>query len=175
MTDVRHLLAPLAIESVHEQHRVNPKAFTYSMGTNRMQWVHAPGKLPVTCDCSSYVTMIYYMAGAPDPNGLNFDGQGYTGTLLSNKANRHINKADVLPGDLVVYGGGTGEHVAIITEVMPNGDLVSISMGQNGDPSYVWVNAPKGDRKAMAIDGRTPQTFLRCLTDRLRPPVAFHY
>ena len=32
--------------------------------------------LPLTTDCSGFVTICYYLAGAPDPNGLGYSGQG---------------------------------------------------------------------------------------------------
>ena len=38
--------------------------------------------LPLTTDCSGFVTLCYYLAGAPDPNGLGYSGEGWTGTLL---------------------------------------------------------------------------------------------
>ena len=169
MTDVRSLVVTTATSAV--PHRGQ---FTYSEGADRMAWLKAPGKLPVSCDCSSFATMVYYMAGAPDPNGLGYDGQGYTGTLLSNRSNVHVMAKDVLPGDLVVYGGGSGEHVAIVTQVT-NGDIMTVSMGQQGDPWWCWVNAPKhNDAKGLPVDGRTPQTFLRCLTNQVRPQIVWH-
>jgi len=55
----------------------------------------------------------------------------------------------VQPGDVIVYGPGTGWHTAIIVEA--GSDPLTVSMGQNGDPSYVRVSQ----------DGRLPQTYLR--------------
>ena len=40
--------------------------------------------LPLTTDCSGFVTVCYFLAGAPDPNGLDYSGEGWTGTLLRN-------------------------------------------------------------------------------------------
>lgn len=34
-------------------------------------------RLPMTTDCSGFVTLCYQLAGAPDPNGQRYDGQGY--------------------------------------------------------------------------------------------------
>ncbi|HVH52092.1 MAG TPA: hypothetical protein VM690_08090, partial [Gaiellaceae bacterium] len=39
-------------------------------------------RLPITTDCSGFVTLCYFLAGAPDPNGREYDGEGWTGTLL---------------------------------------------------------------------------------------------
>ena len=73
--------------------------------------LHQPHHLPLTTDCSGFATLCYKWAGAPDPNGNGYDGQGYTGTLLGHM--HHIPPGEVEPGDLVVFGGGTGHHVAI--------------------------------------------------------------
>lgn len=113
---------------------------------------------PVVTDCSGFVTLVCKLAGLPDPNGLNYNGRGYTGTLLSNKWNKKIPKAQAQAGDLVVYGPGTGWHVAMIVEGGPN--PLTVSMGQNGDPSYVHVNE----------DGRMPQTYLRLDRRQLLEP-----
>ncbi len=137
-------------------------SFTYSESADRMNSIGTkPGTLPVTCDCSAFVTLCYKWAGAKDPNGLAYNHTGYTGTELSHdqhialwiKNNKGVKIEEVRPGDLVVYGPGTGLHVALV--VHPgNGDPVTISMGKNGDPSVVRVSQ----------DGRLPQTYLRCNT-----------
>lgn len=141
------------------------KHFTYSEGDDRMSAIGTkPGTLPVTCDCSAFVTLCYYWGGAPDPCGLGYDHEGYTGSLLGHdnhiglitKNAKGIDKVDVLPGDLIVYGPGTGWHVAMI--VVAGIDPITVSMGEDGDPHFVKVSQ----------DGREPQTYLRCET-RLRP------
>jgi len=140
----------------------NANQIHYSQGGQRMEGVHHPFKLPLTADCSAWVTDCYNWAGAPDPNGMNYGGFGYTGTLLSH--GEHIVLSDVQYGDVVVYGGGTGEHTAIVIEVHNNTDVLTVSHGWEGDPSYVWVNAPRTvPRGAYGVDGRTPQIYLRFL------------
>ena len=68
--------------------------------------------LPLTTDCSGFVTLCYFLAGAPDPNGLGYNGQGWTGTLL-----RHLHPtAAPLPGDVVVWGAYPGRHCALVLE-----------------------------------------------------------
>jgi hypothetical protein len=79
---------------------------------------HVLPHLPLTTDCSGWVTLCYQYAGAADPNGLSYDGQGYTGTLL--KHMKHISIGKVQLGDLVVYGcksNPNGHHVAAIIAV----------------------------------------------------------
>lgn len=61
-------------------------------------------------DCSSISTGYYYIAGLPDPNGLHYNGQGYTGTLAVH--GRWVSVPE--PGDLALYGWGFPyHHVAV--------------------------------------------------------------
>jgi cell wall-associated NlpC family hydrolase len=62
----------------------------------------------VRSDCSQWVTAMYHSAGVSDPNGNGYKG-GYTGTLSSH--GKHISRAQLKPGDLVLYGPGTHHHV----------------------------------------------------------------
>lgn len=43
----------------------------------RPMLLRRPPQVPGEWDCSAYVTSCYYAAGAPDPNGQDFDGEGY--------------------------------------------------------------------------------------------------
>lgn len=150
----------------------NPHHWVYSEGSNRMnaigQW---PLKFPITIDCSATATLLCWLAGFEDPNGLKFDHEGYTGTLLSHEEHlalwiknaQGIKVEEVVPGDHVVYGPGTGLHIATIVEVNGN-DILTVSMGENGDPSYCWVNTPSSNPHHYPVDGRTPQTYLRTNT-----------
>lgn len=85
-------------------------------------------KLPVTTDCSGFATMCCYQAGAPDPNGLAYNGQGYTGTMLNHL--KKIPLAAAQPGDLIVYGAaaGHGHHVVVIVEAGPDPLVASHGM-----------------------------------------------
>ena len=132
---------------------------TYSEGSQRMSCIGRPFTVPYVSDCSAFVTVCYNWAGAPDPNHLHYDGEGYTGTLLS--AGEHLalfringrgmTYEEVEPGDVVVFGPGTGVHTALVVS-KGNGDPVCISMGRQGDPSIVTVSQ-------MASLGE--QTYLR--------------
>lgn len=77
-------------------------------------------------DCSSYATLCYKAAGAPDPNGFGYNGYGYTGTL-----EQHGDRvAEPAPGDLAFYGRGTiSGHVAICI-----GDGLVASFGSEPGP-----------------------------------------
>jgi cell wall-associated NlpC family hydrolase len=76
--------------------------------------------VPAWEDCSSFATWCYWAAGAPDPNGLGYNGFGYTGTQIL--CGRET--AEPRPGDLCFYGPLRDRitHVAIY---VGNGRVVS--------------------------------------------------
>jgi hypothetical protein len=89
----------------------------------------------VTMDCSESVTLVCRLAGLRDPNGLNYDGAGFTGDMLANPKLEHYsdpNRAQT--GALWVVGGGTGEHVCMVRR--PGADPVLFSHGTEADPTY---------------------------------------
>src|SRR5438477_7070526 len=88
-------------------------------------------RLPLTTDCSGFVTLCYFLAGAPDPNGLEYDGAGWTGTLLRNMEHA----AEPRAGDVVVFGAYPGHHAAIVLE--PGDDPLLASHGQERGPVEV--------------------------------------
>lgn len=93
------------------------------------------GAVPREMDCSTFATLTYKAANEPDPNGLNYNGEGYTGTLWAHGTETN----NPQPGDLVFYGseheaGKTGVFVPVHVTVYIGGGQV-ISMGQEGDPS----------------------------------------
>lgn len=93
---------------------------------------------PSSLDCSSYVTWLFSISGAPtsglvgrlpDPNGFGYSPVGYTGTLARHGVRISANAA-LRVGDLVFYGGGYPySHVAIVVDAIRR--LVS-SHGQPG-------------------------------------------
>ena len=145
--------------------------FQYTQGANRMQDIGQwPLQYPITTDCSGFVTLCYYLAGAADPNGQSYNHTGYTGTLLAH--GKHINASLVQPGDVVVYGPGTGEHTAIVVSVN-KGDILTVSHGgpTGQSPIYCWVNPPRSTpAQHYPSDGRKPQTFLTFNTKVIRTP-----
>lgn len=98
-----------------------------------------PPAIPAAIDCSGFVTICYFAADAPDPNGRDYDGYGYTGTLMSH--GRDVTVGEVESGDLVFYGrtpshkaspafpAGSPTHVAVAL----GGGLVA-SHGSEGGP-----------------------------------------
>lgn len=108
----------------------------YTMGPSRMYGVRnhvRPPRIPYFEDCSSFATWCYWLAGAPDPNNLGYNGYGYTGTQIYNSHSKHVRSGFEKPGDLVFYGygfNGAPKHVAIY---IGNGKVVT--HGSERDPS----------------------------------------
>ena len=87
----------------------------------------------LTMDCSESVTLICHLAGLRDPNGLNYDGSGYTGTMLR-YLDHYSDPKDAGIGALWCVGGGTGEHVAMVRR--HGDDPLMFSHGTEADPTY---------------------------------------
>jgi len=90
-------------------------AIHYTQSSLRMQGVRnhiMPPHYPIWEDCSSWATWEYWVARASDPNGLGYNGQGYTGTLINHGTRVSLSQAKT--GDLVFYGweNGVPGHVA---------------------------------------------------------------
>lgn len=111
-----------------------------------------PFKLPLRTDCSGFATLCYEWAGGSDPNGLTFSGLGYTGSLLTGC--RHIAKAAVQAGDLVVWGPSPGHHVALVLE--PGDDPLLASHGQEKGPIAIRFSEETRHQPS-------PVTWLSCL------------
>jgi hypothetical protein len=146
MSDIREALPVWGNWAVENKHY-----FNYSEGSDRSEAIGIyPPKFPMTMDCSMFLTWLYFVAGGLcDPtNPAGFATHtGYTGTELGEGT--EIPLSEVKPGDAIVYGPGTGWHTAMIMEAGP--DPLTVSMGQQGDPSFVRVSQ----------DGRQPQRYLR--------------
>jgi cell wall-associated NlpC family hydrolase len=86
-------------------------------------------RLPLVTDCSGFATLAYRHADAPDPNGGNYQGVIYTGTLM-----KHGRQVKVpLPGDLIFYGDWPGHHVVVFLYEW-HGAWVCCSHGQEIGP-----------------------------------------
>jgi hypothetical protein len=71
-------------------------------------------------DCSGAITCLYKWCGISDPNGLGFSHEGYTGTMLAHLPH-YTDGRKARTGALVVFGPGTGEHVAMVIRPDPKG------------------------------------------------------
>lgn len=83
-------------------------------------------------DCSWMVTQVFYMAGLPDPNGLNYRGGiGNTSTLAAHGT--RVSKPTA--GDLAFYSNP--DHVAMISN---EAGTMDIGFGSSGGPRLLGVN-----------------------------------
>jgi len=93
----------------------------YTQDSRRMTDFAPPPNVPNWTDCSGFATWCYKTAGAPDPNGLGYNGYGFTGTML--KHGRNVSLSGPLrKADLIFYGRPVVTHVAIY---VGNGRVVS--------------------------------------------------
>lgn len=95
----------------------------------------------VSSDCSETVTWLCKMAGLQDPNGLSYNGQGFTGTLLSSLPH-YVDPADANVGALVVWSDPRhpqGNHVAMV--LTPGRDPWLFSHGSENGPKRVRLSA----------------------------------
>ena len=118
----------------------------------------------ITTDCSGLATCCYFRAGAPDPNGKGYDTSQtmFTGTMLDHLPHIPLSKAH--PGDLAVFGTGTGKHVVII--IGEGSDPTCISHGKQGDPEMAPLSNFAGLGPLTVLRG-VPRLFHR--KPRLKP------
>lgn len=108
-------------------------------------------QLPLVTDCSGFATLAYKFAGAPDPNGLDYNGTGYTGTQMNH--GRQVQNPK--PGDLIFYGEKPGHHVVIYLYEW-HGAWICCSHGQEIGPLRILQH-----REEVAQPGpRTIRTYL---------------
>lgn len=139
----------------------NEPAIHYTQALReRFAALHTPRVLPLGADCSSFYTMCCAWAGAPDPNGLGYNGTGYTGTLLDHLD--EIPVGDALRGDCIVYGPSNGDHVVVVVE--PGSNPLTVSHGQEAGPILV--------RHSVEVRAhRAPARALRLNVDVPAPPL----
>ena len=90
-------------------------------------------QLPVTTDCSGFVTLMAQWSGIDDPNGRGYNGEGYTGTLLEHLPAAGFGRTR--PGDIAVFGRFPGVHCAVLLEGGAQvADPAVASHGVPGDP-----------------------------------------
>jgi hypothetical protein len=87
-------------------------------------------QLPVTTDCSGSIIGANFAAGAPDPSGLRYNGQGYTGSFLTHLD--HVAAVSVRESDIVVFGAYPGLHAVAV--LSPGSDPEIFTHGHEGQP-----------------------------------------
>jgi len=123
--------------------------------------------LPSRGDCSAACAMIYFNADLDDPNGRDYDGAGYTGTLLGH--GREVPLDSLQPLDLVFYGFTTAARARPgFPEAAPTHVACAIgdakrdrifTFGHDPGPSFERVNYREG------FDGRPPRYARRYIDD----------
>lgn len=88
----------------------NREYMHYTQDSRRMTDMAPPPNVPNDTDCSGFSTWIYKSVGLPDPNGMGYNGYGYTGTQIENGHAVPLSALKVL--DLIFYGSPVG-HVAV--------------------------------------------------------------
>ena len=92
-----------------------------------------PPEKGFTTDCSGHATSAYYWCGWPDPNGNDYNGYGYTGTLVNNPK---YTGSSFQIGDLALYGTSTGNttHVTTCYAAGNNSTSKWVSHGSESGP-----------------------------------------
>lgn len=114
----------------------NRSKFVYDEGPGRSMMFHRkPGdaSTPIHADCSQFYASICHWVGVPVVTDTD-----YTGTLL--QKGKLVSLVNALPGDCVIWGGGTGEHAAMLSERAGH-DWWTIGFGHQGAPDRVLLSA----------------------------------
>ena len=102
-----------------------------------------------TADCSGFVTSAFFWADKHtrfrvyDPNGLNYNGYGYTGTLLAhNRSGRVPLDRKFFIGDMALYGPSLGDtrHVCICRKNGNADKAIWTSHGSEAAPYSVYLH-----------------------------------
>jgi peptidoglycan hydrolase-like protein with peptidoglycan-binding domain len=107
----------------------------YTQGALRMSGVTRkmyPPNYPHYADCSAHATWVYFVAGAPDPNGLGYNGYGYTGTQQRRGRSVRWQAAPILA--LAFYGRPIGHVGTVVKRGMV------VSHGSEIGPLLVAIN-----------------------------------
>ncbi len=145
----------------------NEPLLGYSQGPRRMELVKLTEqqiadafarKAVFEADCSGFATALCKLAGLADPNGRNYDGSGFTGTMLATLPH-YTDPAAANVGALVVFshpGVPTGDHVA--TVIGPGKDPWLCSHGSESGPKRIRLSTELAAQRA--AHGLSTATFL---------------
>lgn len=90
----------------------------------------APPRHPAHADCSGIATWAFFVSGWPDPNGLGYNGTGWTGTMQQH--GMRVTVAQAQRNDLVFYPDPW--HVGVCV-----GSGKVISFGHQGGPDLTPI------------------------------------
>jgi cell wall-associated NlpC family hydrolase len=134
---IRRKIAKAAHAGVVNRAQVH---YTREEGT-RMEGITAerrPPDYPRYADCSSFVIWCYWAAGAPDPNGTDYQG-GWSGSLL--RRGDEVKVANAAVGDIAFYGTSRSD-IGHVTVYVGNGRCVS--HGQEEGPKLYLLDYDRG-------------------------------
>lgn len=94
--------------------------------------------LPWWSDCSEFVTTIYKWAGAPDPNGWNYNGLGNTDSMFSH--GEFIPLSQAKPADVIIWGVRPTHHTAVIVDTSSHLNPILASHGQERGPVRISLS-----------------------------------
>jgi hypothetical protein len=145
-----------------QKQKDNPGTYEYSE-TRPMPESLFSGELPIRIDCSGFATLCCKAADLPDPNGLGYNGSGFTRTL---EAHGHAT-SNPQPGDLAFWSGP--DHVAVYI-----GGGKVIEMGGPGDPVELTVASESafhtsfvGYRSYTTTSASTAQSATKAASDNV--------
>lgn len=110
---------------------VNAEHFVYDEHARRSMMLGLrPGDLskPIHADCSQFYASCGHWSGVPG-----FTDTDWTGTLLE-KGHLLLDRTSWKPADCVIFGGGTGDHAAMLTERDGTADWWIVGFGHQGAP-----------------------------------------
>jgi hypothetical protein len=96
-----------------------------------------PPFVPPRMDCSEFVTVCHFVGGAPDPNGFNYNGSGYTGTLIAH--GERCSSRELEAGDLAFYGLTTNPRPGF-----PFGSPTHVALYDGNGGVYSMGSSPMG-------------------------------
>ena len=128
MSDVRQAIVAAARWGIRNERRIH---------YGEVRPMPLGRRLPLVTDCSGFVTLCYYLARAPDPNGRGYDGEGWTGTLIDHMT--AVAPDDAQSGDVVVWGDYPGRHAAVVLEA--GDDPLLASHGQERGPIAIRTSS----------------------------------
>lgn len=132
----------------------NRNHFIYTETARRSVMFHRkPGDLsggPIYADCSQFYSAIGHWCGIHTLTDTD-----YTGTLLSKGKQVPV----PAPGDCVIFGGGNGDHAAMITEKAAGKDWWTIGFGHQGAPERVLLSGMTAWFKQHGMPGVRYRSF----------------
>lgn len=128
---------------------------------------------PFDCDCSEGDTDLYFAGGAPDPNGLGYNGYGNTATILDHGI--RITQATAQVGDHVVYVRPSGESVHVAVLIEKGSDPILFSHGQESGPIRISLHSENAYHASVTAEHPSPAYPVWVRTLPLQTPARYRW